>query len=459
MKTELTKIAATMQTLTSTLLVLAGRVAEPHREDAPEPCPLCGTEMPVDSQTHTAASGDECEGVCPDCSCPVSYDDDLERYLHVDDHATCFIQQTSTDLLRRPRSDDEYYFDGEHDGFRDIDAFLSANADDFSPEMVAKIRGLEPGGLVNIPIHMGYAILRRGDRVACDGCGSLVPASEVETHGGGDPLCNDCFDKTEAEFDRGHAEDEAAIAAHAVNARQTAFGAYRSASEKDTDTWTCRCGQSLPLTEAYCPCGLQEREGEAAIAAHAVLDSLTDYAHNVYDDIPSDLLDIVNAAHAVKHAAQDEDGFHCHGCNAHHGDEVAMGLDGNGHTYCYPSTTLLDLFPCQHCRILVPCTEALGHTGSEKYPETEYFCPDCFGEHSVLMTDDDMPLPGDEPVALWLSEDDIQTLLFACTDSVNVMERLLVEVGMEDDRATRTPAEIDDVKRLRDQILALKVTR
>jgi len=405
MKTELTKIAATMQTLTSTLLVLAGRVAEPHREDAPEPCPLCGTEMPVDSQTHTAASGDECEGVCPDCSCPVSYDDDLERYLHVDDHATCFIQQTSTDLLRRPRSDDEYYFDGEHDGFRDIDAFLSANADDFSPEMVAKIRGLEPGGLVNIPIHMGYAILRRGDRVACDGCGSLVPASEVETHGGGDPLCKDCFDKTEAEFDRGHAEDE------------------------------------------------------AAIAAHAVLDSLTDYAHNVYDDIPSDLLDIVNAAHAVKHAAQDEDGFHCHGCNAHHGDEVAMGLDGNGHTYCYPSTTLLDLFPCQHCRILVPCTEALGHTGSEKYPETEYFCPDCFGEHSVLMTDDDMPLPGDEPVALWLSEDDIQTLLFACTDSVNVMERLLVEVGMEDDRATRTPAEIDDVKRLRDQILALKVTR
>jgi len=75
------------------------------------------------------------------------------------------------------------------------------------------------------------------------------------------------------------------------------------------------------------------------------------------------------------------------------------------------------------------------------------------------MTDDDMHLPGDEPVALWLSEDDIQTLLFACTDSVNVMERLLVEVGMEDDRATRTPAEIDDVKRLRDQILALKVTR
>jgi hypothetical protein len=52
-----------------------------------------------------------------------------------------------------------------------------------------------------------------------------------------------------------HSKYGAKYGLHQGKGPQTAFGAYRQAGEKDTDTWTCPaegCGKSWPLTEAYC---------------------------------------------------------------------------------------------------------------------------------------------------------------------------------------------------------------
>jgi len=318
-----------------------------HREDAPEPCPLCGITPPlVDSQTHTTASGDECEGVCPDCSLPVSYDDALEQYLHVDTQATCFMQQTSTDLLKRPR-------------------------------------------------------------VACDGCGTLMLVAVGGTHGGGDPLCKDCFDKTQEEFDRLHAEDEAAIAArHAAPADVICPLCNQHAERADGEWGECglcvNCGRFL--CEHAPPTGANgDRYPDMDCAPRSFVGTAADRRSWILSNI-------------------------CQACDR----QVS------------PSETYLNSW--QHHRVCSPCFETECRQESEA---------DLVRTKVSRFLDS---VDGDEPVALYLVQDDIHTLLMACDDSVSLMESLLEE-GMEDDRTTMPPR-IKDVKRLRDQILALQtVTR